>query len=156
MCSEEMTYTPAMLARLAYSHAAYELSERLVSEAGTYADEYGRGAFLSEEAATIVSDSEGAAGGSGRRRQAARCFMACGRGGSRSIRRGGAGTVRFSRAAVPRGAVVPAPAPREREASGTQWRRPPSKSPIACESNSTLGSSGIAAVAGRIATSQTP
>ena len=53
-----MTYTPAMLARLAYSHAAYELSERLVSEAGTYGDEYGRGAFLSEEAATIVSEAK--------------------------------------------------------------------------------------------------
>ena len=50
-----MTYTPAMLARLAYSHAVYELSERLVSEAGTYGDEYGRGAFLGEEAAIIVS-----------------------------------------------------------------------------------------------------
>ena len=34
---------PAMLARLTYSWAAYELSERLVSEAGTYGDEYGRG-----------------------------------------------------------------------------------------------------------------
>ena len=30
-----MRYTPAMLARLTYSLAAYELSERLVSEAGT-------------------------------------------------------------------------------------------------------------------------
>ena len=46
-----------MLARLAYSDAAYELSERLVSEAGTYGDEYGRGAFLAEEAATIVSEA---------------------------------------------------------------------------------------------------
>ena len=52
-----MRYTPAMLARLTYSHAAYELSERLVSEAGTYGDEYGRGAFLAEEAATIVSEA---------------------------------------------------------------------------------------------------
>jgi hypothetical protein len=35
-----MVYTPAMLARPAYSHAAYELSERLVSEAApTYGDE---------------------------------------------------------------------------------------------------------------------
>ena len=54
-----MRYTPAMLARLTYSFAAYELSERLVSEAGTYGDEYGRGAFLAEEAATIVSEATG-------------------------------------------------------------------------------------------------
>jgi hypothetical protein len=57
MESGEMRYTPAMLARLTYSFAAYELSERLVSEAGTYGDEYGRGAFLAEEAATIVSEA---------------------------------------------------------------------------------------------------
>jgi len=57
MESAEMRYTPAMLARLTYSHAAYELSERLVSEAATYGDEYGRGAFLAEEAATIVSEA---------------------------------------------------------------------------------------------------
>jgi hypothetical protein len=54
----EMRYTPTMLARLTYSFAAYELSERLVSEAGTYGDEYGRGAFLAEEAATIVSEAK--------------------------------------------------------------------------------------------------
>ena len=52
-----MRYTPAMLARLTYSFAAYELSDRLVSEAGTYGDDYGRGAFLSEGAATIVSEA---------------------------------------------------------------------------------------------------
>ena len=52
-----MRYTPAMLGRLTYSWAAYELSERLVSEAGTHGDEYGRGAFLAEEAATIVSEA---------------------------------------------------------------------------------------------------
>ena len=52
-----MRYTPAMLARLTYSFAAYELSDRLVSEVGTYGDEYGRGAFLAEEAATIVSEA---------------------------------------------------------------------------------------------------
>lgn len=46
-----------MLARLTYSHSAYELSERLVSEAGTYRGEYGRGAFLAEEAASIVSEA---------------------------------------------------------------------------------------------------
>jgi hypothetical protein len=57
MESSEMRYTPAMLARLTYSFAAHELSERLVSEAGTYGDEYGRGAFLAEEAATIVSEA---------------------------------------------------------------------------------------------------
>jgi hypothetical protein len=57
MKSSEMRYTPAMLARLTYSFAAYELSERLVSEAGTYGDEYGHGAFLAEEAATIVSEA---------------------------------------------------------------------------------------------------
>jgi hypothetical protein len=37
-----MRYTAAMLARLTASHAAYELSERLVSEAGTYSDGCGR------------------------------------------------------------------------------------------------------------------
>lgn len=58
MNSEDIVYTPAMLAPLAYSHAASELSEKLVSEASTYGDEYGRGAFLSEEAATIVSEAE--------------------------------------------------------------------------------------------------
>lgn len=52
-----MKYTPAMLGRLAYSHAAYELSERLVSEVGTYSDGFGRGAFLAEEAVTIVSEA---------------------------------------------------------------------------------------------------
>lgn len=52
-----MRYTPAMLARLTFSHAAYELSERLVSEVTTYADAFGRGAFIAEEAATIVSAS---------------------------------------------------------------------------------------------------
>jgi hypothetical protein len=57
METTEMRYTPAMLARLAYSHGASELSERLVSEAGTYGDGYGRGAFLAEAAATIVSDA---------------------------------------------------------------------------------------------------
>jgi len=50
-----MQYTPTMFARLTYSFAAYELSERLVSEAGMYGDEYGSGAFLADEAATIMS-----------------------------------------------------------------------------------------------------
>ena len=76
----DMTYTPAMLARLAYSHAAYELSERLVSEAGTYGDEYGRGAFLTEEAGTIVSEARR----SWRRRSSPTGFAA--RRGSRSRR----------------------------------------------------------------------
>ena len=53
-----MRYTPAMLARLTYSFAAYELSERPVSEARTYGDEYGRGAFLAEGAATMVSEAK--------------------------------------------------------------------------------------------------
>jgi hypothetical protein len=53
-----MIYTPAMFARLVYSHAAQELSERLVSEAAAYGDEYGRGAFLAEEAATILSEAK--------------------------------------------------------------------------------------------------
>jgi hypothetical protein len=48
-----------MLGRLAYSHAAYELSERLVSEVATYSDGFGRGAFLAEEAATVVSEANG-------------------------------------------------------------------------------------------------
>lgn len=52
-----MRYTPTMLGRLAYSHAAHELSERLVSEVGTYSDAYGRGAFLAESASTIVSEA---------------------------------------------------------------------------------------------------
>jgi hypothetical protein len=58
MSEDALIYTPAMLARLAYSHAAQELSERLVTEAATYADEYGRGAFLAEEAATILSEAQ--------------------------------------------------------------------------------------------------
>lgn len=58
MSSEDMAYAPAMLARLAYSHAASELSERLVSEASTYGDVYGRGVFLGQEAATIVSEAK--------------------------------------------------------------------------------------------------
>jgi hypothetical protein len=57
MQSNGMKYTPAMLARLAYSDGAHELSERLVSEVGTYSDAYGRGAFLAEEAVTIVSEA---------------------------------------------------------------------------------------------------
>lgn len=52
-----MRYTPAMLARLAYSDSASELSERLGSQVSTYADEYGRGAFLAEEAVTIASEA---------------------------------------------------------------------------------------------------
>jgi hypothetical protein len=52
---DRLAYTPAMLARLVYSHGAHELSERLLSEAATHSDSYGRGAFLTEEAlATIV------------------------------------------------------------------------------------------------------
>jgi hypothetical protein len=54
-----MKYTPAMLGRLAYSHAVYELSERLVSEVGTYSDGFGRGAFLAESAITIISEANG-------------------------------------------------------------------------------------------------
>jgi hypothetical protein len=46
-----------MLARLAYSENAHELSERLVSEVGTYSDAYGRGAFLAEEAVTPLSEA---------------------------------------------------------------------------------------------------
>lgn len=52
-----MRYTPAMIGRLAYSHAAYELSERLVSEVSIHSDGFGHGAFLAEEAATIVSEA---------------------------------------------------------------------------------------------------
>jgi hypothetical protein len=50
-------YTPAMLARLVHAHAAFELSERLVSEVGTYAGSLGRGAFLTEQAATAVAET---------------------------------------------------------------------------------------------------
>jgi len=56
---DKLAYTPAMLARLAYSHAAFELSERLVSEAATHSDAYGRGAFLTEEALTTFVEAEG-------------------------------------------------------------------------------------------------
>jgi hypothetical protein len=55
---DKLAYTPAMLARLVYSHAAYELSERLVSEAATHSDSYGRGAFLTEEALVTLSEAE--------------------------------------------------------------------------------------------------
>jgi hypothetical protein len=55
---DKLAYTPAMLARLVYSHAAYELSERLVSEASTHSDSYGRGAFLTEEALATFSEAE--------------------------------------------------------------------------------------------------
>lgn len=56
---DKLAYTPAMLARLVYSHAAYELSGRLVSEAATNSDSYGRGAFLTEEALATLSEVEG-------------------------------------------------------------------------------------------------
>jgi hypothetical protein len=55
---DQVAYTPAMLARLAYSHAAYELSERLASEAATHSDSYGRGAFLTEEALATSLETE--------------------------------------------------------------------------------------------------
>jgi len=54
-----IAYTPAMLARLAHAHAAFELSERLVSEVSTYADSFGRGAFLAEQAATVFAEARG-------------------------------------------------------------------------------------------------
>lgn len=57
MESNTLVYTAAMLARLVYSHAAYDLSERLVSEASTYSDGYGRGAFVTEEAATTFAEA---------------------------------------------------------------------------------------------------
>ena len=107
MESSEMRYTPAMLARLAYSYAAYELSERLVSEAGTYGDEYGRGAFLAEEAATIVSEAMAlleAAVVADRLRGASWLAVADALEVSAETR---GGAVRFSRAPVSRGAAVP-------------------------------------------------
>jgi hypothetical protein len=57
MESSEMRYTPAMLARLAHSFAAYGLSERPVSEASTHGDEYGHTALSAEAATTIVSEA---------------------------------------------------------------------------------------------------
>jgi len=57
MESNAFVYTPAMLARLGYSRAEYDLSERLVSEASTYGDGYGRGAFLTEGAATMLAEA---------------------------------------------------------------------------------------------------
>jgi len=56
---DKLAYTPAMLARLVYSHGAHELSERLVSEAATHSDSYGRGAFLTEEALATFLEAEG-------------------------------------------------------------------------------------------------
>ncbi len=53
-----MDYTPSRLARLTHAHAAYELSDRLVSVACTHSDGYGRGAFLTEEAAQVLSDAQ--------------------------------------------------------------------------------------------------
>jgi len=38
-------------------HAAFELSERLVSEVSTYADGFGRGAFLTEQAAEVLAEA---------------------------------------------------------------------------------------------------
>lgn len=55
---DDLAYTPAMLARLVYSHGAHELSERLVSEAATHSDSYGRGAFLTEEALATSLEAE--------------------------------------------------------------------------------------------------
>ena len=149
-----MRYTPAMLARLTYSFAAYELSERLVSEAGTYGDEYGRGAFLAEEAATIVSEAMvllEAAVVADRLRGAswlavADALEASAAGRARSDSRhlsGGFATRCCSLTAIPR-----------TEASGTRRRPTRSKSPGACESSSTPGSCSIVAAAGQIATSR--
>jgi hypothetical protein len=56
---DKLAYTPAMLARLAYSHAAFGRSQRLVSEEATHSDAYGRGAFLTEEALATFSEAEG-------------------------------------------------------------------------------------------------
>ena len=56
---DKLAYTPAMLARLAFSHAAFQLSERLVSAAATHSDAYGRGAFLTEEALATFREAEG-------------------------------------------------------------------------------------------------
>lgn len=53
-----MDYTPSRLARLTHAHAAHELSDRLVSVACTHSDGYGRGAFLTEEAAQVLSDAQ--------------------------------------------------------------------------------------------------
>lgn len=57
MESPAIAYTPAMLARLAHADAACELSEKLASEVGTYADGFGRGAFLTEQAAAVPADA---------------------------------------------------------------------------------------------------
>jgi len=46
-----------MLARLAHADDACELSEKLVSEVTTYADGFGRGAFLTEQAAAVLADA---------------------------------------------------------------------------------------------------
>ena len=48
-------YTPAMLARLLHAHTAYEMSERLVSEVSTFADSFGRGAFLTDQSASVLT-----------------------------------------------------------------------------------------------------
>jgi len=52
-----IAYTPAMLARLAHATRRSSSAERLVSEVSTYPDSFGRGAFLTEQAATVVADT---------------------------------------------------------------------------------------------------
>jgi hypothetical protein len=149
----QLAYTPAMLARLAYSHAAYELSERLVSEAATHSDAYGRGAFLTEEALATFLEAEALLEAS-----------------VVADRTRGA-----SWHAVAEALDVPAEWARERFAErerdfraallfphryhesgclGHASRRTPSKSPIACASSSMRGSSSIAGAADPIETSR--
>jgi hypothetical protein len=57
MESPAIPYTPAMLARLAHADDACELSEKLASEVGTCSDRFGRGAFLTEQAAAVLVDA---------------------------------------------------------------------------------------------------
>lgn len=52
-----MEYTSAQLARLAHADAAHDSSERLVALASAYADSYGRGAFLTEEASQAYNEA---------------------------------------------------------------------------------------------------
>jgi hypothetical protein len=150
---DKLAYTPAMLARLAYSHAAFELSERLVSEAATHSDAYGRGALLTEEALATFREAEGlleAAVIADRMRGAS--WPAVGEAldaTAECARDRFAEHEREFRAALCSRTAIPRTA-----AWGTRWRRTPSKSPITFASGSRLGWSSIAGAADLIETSR--
>ena len=144
-----------MLARLTYSHAAYELSERLVSEVGTYGDAYGRGAFLAEEAATIVSEAMAlleAAVVADRLRGVSWLAVA----DALELSAEAAEEQFAQRSAGFATRCCSLIAIRRTEASATRRRRTLSKTSIVSESVSTPGSSSTGEAADRIATSRNP